>query len=405
MNITLKRYLYVVNGFIILLVLGIGYAWSVFVGPLENHYGWGRAQTSLAFTILMISFALGNLMTGILSRKIPHKRIVQISSVAMGGGMFLTSMVSSIQLLYFTYSIAVGLSIGMVYNAVVSITPRWFPEKQGTITGVLLMAYALSASILGPVCQFMLARIGVPFTFVTLAIIDFLVLFVGSFNLVAPTTKQKELLPQAAARKKNEGIKTEINHWQMLRSKEFYIYFILTVFFISIALSYLNHVVPALENDLLLSAETAALVVSAMSISNGLARPVFGVFYDKTGLTLSLTTLSFIYIFATWTTYFGLWSRTTSLMIIGACGVLFGFGGQGALMPTITRNLFGEKNFSMNFSIVSLVGIVGSVGPSIIGIIQAAHGNYQLAYLMLAIATVIPAILIQLLLFFIKRRK
>jgi len=155
----------------------------------------------------------------------------------------------------------------------------------------------------------------------------------------------------------------------------------------------------------LLSAETAALVVSAMSISNGLARPVFGVFYDKTGLTLSLTTLSFIYIFATWTTYFGLWSRTTSLMIIGACGVLFGFGGQGALMPTITRNLFGEKNFSMNFSIVSLVGIVGSVGPSIIGIIQAAHGNYQLAYLMLAIATVIPAILIQLLLFFIKRRK
>lgn len=403
MNITLKRHLYVVNGFILLLVLGIGYAWSVFVGPLENHFGWGRAQTSLAFTILMISFALGNLTTGILSRKMTHKRIVQISSVVMGGGMFLTSMVSSIQLLYITYSIAVGLAIGMVYNAVVSITPKWFPEKQGTITGILLMAYALSTSILGPVCQYMLAHNGVRFTFVVLAIVDFAVLFVGSFNLVAPTTEQVQLLPQAPVSKK-QGKKIEIDHMQMLKSKVFYIYFILTVFFISEALSYLNHVVPALENDLMLSAETAALVVSAMSISNGLARPIFGIFYDKTGFNLSLTTLSLIFIVATCTAYFGLQSGTTSLMIIGACGVLFGYGGQGALMPTITRDLFGEKYFSMNFSIVSLVGLVGSVGPSIIGLIQAAYGNYQLAYLMLAIATIIPAIFVQLLIFFSKQR-
>jgi OFA family oxalate/formate antiporter-like MFS transporter len=402
-NITLKRYLYVVNGFILLLVLGIGYAWSVFVGPLENHFGWGRAQTSLAFTILMISFALGNFTTGILSRKMTHKRIVQISSVVMGSGMFLTSLVSSIQLLYITYSIAVGLAIGMVYNAVVSITPKWFPEKQGTITGILLMAYALSTSVLGPVCQYMLAHKGVHLTFVALSIVDFVVLFVGSFNLIPPTTKQEQLLPRGPGRK-NQGKKIEMNHWQMLRSKVFYIYFILTVFFVSEALSYLNHVVPALENDLLLSAETAALVISAMSISNGVARPIFGIFYDKTSLTLSLTTLSLIFIVATSTTYLGLLSGRRSLMIAGACGVLFGYGGQGALMPTITRDLFGEKYFSMNYSIVSLVGIIGSIGPSIIGVIQAAHGNYQFAYLMLAIASVIPAILVQLLIFINKQR-
>ncbi len=59
-NVSTRRYVYLVLNFVILLLLGIAYAWSIFVGPLENAYGWTRMQTSLAFTILMVGFSGGS---------------------------------------------------------------------------------------------------------------------------------------------------------------------------------------------------------------------------------------------------------------------------------------------------------------------------------------------------------
>ena len=161
--------------------IGNCYAWSIFVGPLENAYGWTRMQTSLAFTILMVGFSGGSLLAGILAKKIGFSKISMIASLLVGGGLVATAFTSSISVLYVTYGVLAGLGIGMIYNTIVSVIPLWFPDKKGMVTGLLLMGYALSTSILSPICQWLLVSFGPKTTFLTFGILDFVVFLLGSF--------------------------------------------------------------------------------------------------------------------------------------------------------------------------------------------------------------------------------
>src|SRR5579862_8118052 len=49
---------------LITLALGTLYAWSVFVAPLENEFGWNRAQTSMVFTIAVVMLPISAILAG-----------------------------------------------------------------------------------------------------------------------------------------------------------------------------------------------------------------------------------------------------------------------------------------------------------------------------------------------------
>ena len=54
----ISRWWRVAGGLSMNLALGTLYGWSVFVAPLEDRFGWKRADTSMVFTIAVIVFAL-----------------------------------------------------------------------------------------------------------------------------------------------------------------------------------------------------------------------------------------------------------------------------------------------------------------------------------------------------------
>ena len=60
----MNRWLPVVGGVCMNLALGTLYAWSVFVLPLEQEFGWTRAQTSWTFTIAVVTFAASFILGG-----------------------------------------------------------------------------------------------------------------------------------------------------------------------------------------------------------------------------------------------------------------------------------------------------------------------------------------------------
>ena len=63
------RWGYLLLGVVLLLFLGLIYAWSVFRAPLEKEFGWSKAQTSVTFSVSMMMFCLGGLAGGILNGK------------------------------------------------------------------------------------------------------------------------------------------------------------------------------------------------------------------------------------------------------------------------------------------------------------------------------------------------
>ena len=59
---TKTRYLRLLMYVPVLLFLGLIYAWSVFIAPLEAEFGWLRTDTSVTFTVSMCCFCLDSVM-------------------------------------------------------------------------------------------------------------------------------------------------------------------------------------------------------------------------------------------------------------------------------------------------------------------------------------------------------
>lgn len=380
-----KRWLYVINGFIVLLFMGCSFAWSIFVVPLENAYGWTRSETSLAFTLNLVFFSVGSIFTGIASKKLKFSTLLKIAGTLIGVGFFTSSFARKAWQIYLTYSILCGSGIGMGYNCVVSSVPVWFPEKSGMITGILLMGYALSTAILGPVINILIGKVGITQTFVILAVVCAVGIILGSMQVRTPTLDQMELLPKVEKKKSNHNYFTS----EMVKKPIFWLYFILSAILGSIGLGLMNHASPMMIEELKMTATNAALAVSVLSVCNGSGRLIWGIVYDKIGLKKVLILLSSIMFLAGVILYLALTSQSMGLYLLSACVLLFCFGGNATSIPSIMRELFGQRTFSLNYSVLSLNSLVSAFVPTIVGNLQVATGNYHMSLLFLSAILVI----------------
>ena len=64
-----NRWRFLITGVVVSLVLGMIYAWSIFTLPLENAFGWTRAQTSLTFSISIITLSVGMIFSAAASSR------------------------------------------------------------------------------------------------------------------------------------------------------------------------------------------------------------------------------------------------------------------------------------------------------------------------------------------------
>lgn len=142
------------------------------------------------------------------------------------------------------------------------------------------------------------------------------------------------------------------------------------------------------------SATLAASVVSLVSLCNGLARFIFGFFYDKLGVVKSLVLVSFGTLISTIFIFIGLASKSIMVYIIGATLLLFFYGCDATSIPSIMRELFGHHTFSLNYSILSTEAIWAAFFPVIIGSIQGSVHNYVMPSFLLIIFSIINLVIL-----------
>ena len=187
----LNRWVYAVIGVIVLLLAGLVYAWSVISKSIAaSRPDWSAAQLSMTFTLVMAFFCVGCLIAGILAKKTSPKIYVMIAAVLFLAGFLVASTTgTSVIMLYLGFGILCGLGAGFAYNAVMSTMSAWFPDKQGLISGILLMGFGLSAFIVGKIFAAVTPSTGGDewkVTFRVLAIVIFVVMIICSFFFVKP---------------------------------------------------------------------------------------------------------------------------------------------------------------------------------------------------------------------------
>ena len=79
-------WLMVIAGFLVLMVSwGCQFAFSVFLIPLTEHFGWTRANTAGVFSFNILLFGVGSIFSGKLTERFGPRAVVGVGGALMGG--------------------------------------------------------------------------------------------------------------------------------------------------------------------------------------------------------------------------------------------------------------------------------------------------------------------------------
>src|ERR1700733_13010026 len=115
-------------GVLVMILAGTVYAWSNFTQPLIASFGWNATQASLVFGIAIFFIGVGAVFGGRWQDRVgPH----------------------DVWWWDVTYGVIGGFGNGMAYITPVATVTKWFPDKRGLASGMVVMGFGLGAFIYG----------------------------------------------------------------------------------------------------------------------------------------------------------------------------------------------------------------------------------------------------------------
>ncbi len=389
----LNRWVYAVVGVIVLLMAGLVYAWSVMSKSIgASRPDWTKAQLSLTFTLVMAFFCVGCLLAGIFAKKVSPKIYVLLSGVLFLVGFLIAGMTgTSPAMLYVGFGVLCGLGAGFAYNAVMSTMSAWFPDKQGLISGILLMGFGLSAFIVGKVFAAVTPTDGSDAwqsTFKVLGIIIVIVMVICSFFFVKPGADFKP--PVAAKKKETREPACDINTGAMVKKSAFWLYYIWAILISAAGLALVAQATGiATQVGTTVSDGSIATVVGLISICNGLGRVVFGALFDKKGYKLTMILDMIVFVVACAILILALVSGQFAFIVIGFIVGGFAYGGVTPTNSAIISDFFGRTYYSLNFSLINTNLLIASFASTVAGKLYDASGSYMSTiYMMLGVTIV-----------------
>lgn len=366
-----NRWTIVVAAIIIQMCLGAVYAFSVLVPPLETEFKWTRIETSPAFTIALLVFALSMIPAGRLQDKKGPRLLATVGGVLLGLGMVMSSFTSSLLWLYLSYGIIGGLGIGLTYVTPITTCVKWFPDKKGTITGLAVFGFGTGSIIFAPLWTLLIDAMGWRNTFLVTG-----ALFVA---LVIPFAQLLKNPPQDYAPvgwKPPEKMKTkkDFEPLDMVKTVPFLLIWASYWFGTTAGLMVIGHAKQAAMELASLDSVQASLAVSLLGIFNALGRIMWGVLGDKVGREKTLTLIFMVcsaalFVLAT--------VSASSIFVLGILLVGLCFGGFLAIYPALSSDYYGTKNLGVNYGIIFTAYGAGAVlGPIMAGYFKTFANSY-----------------------------
>jgi len=389
-----KRWIHMAAAMLLALFSGIGYAWSVFQSPLMNNFNWQLSAISLTFTIQVLTSTISPVIIGKLQGKIGIGNYLRIGILVYTAGLLATMFTSSIGYLYIIFGIVVGVGLGMLYPCLMAYSTSLFPDKTGMASGLLACAYGSGAVVWAPTAAYLMKMYGILAVFGIFAGLFFLVMMPLSFLIKRPPADFKPALKKVKSAEKAAVRDCE---WrEMLKTPTFYLLVAALTLGAVSGLMVTGHASNILQEVLKYSSETAALLVGVLSVFNALGRLVFGTLSDKAGRFNMMMIL-----FAIIGTAMFLLTRTGGVVfVISLLAISSGYGGFTSMISPLCADHFGMKNLAVNYSFFYVsYGLAGVIGPQLASAIKTASGGYNLAFLTVAIFSVIGFMLILLLKF------
>ncbi len=414
--------MYAVMGVVVLLFAGLVYAWTTFSKPLTNI--WSQDLLTWTSTIVMVFFCLGGFFGGQMQKKgISVKLNLIIAAVLMVVGFLVAGLVGnltgSIIIIYLGFGLLGGLGAGLAYNAILSAVSGWFPDKQGLISGILLMGFGISAFLMGLLyasnVDQMDGKGGIPWyiCFLAIGIGCFVFIMLGALILKKPGIDFVAPAPKEGKKSKNTTAPFEdVTTSQMVKRASFWLMFLwavltsvagLAVVFLGTPIA--TAAVPSLNDN----ASLLAIIVGLISIFNGIGRIIFGGMFDKIGYKATLVIVCAMFIISMGIIILAMVTGSQLILIIAYIVTGLSYGGVTPSQSAFVNKFYGAKNYGQNLPIMTMNLLVASFGTKLVQAVQgglmAGGMSNSGAYIVVLAGVAVICVIAGIIALFIKKPK
>eukprot|EP00092_Neocalanus_flemingeri_P039693 GFUD01043225.1.p1 GENE.GFUD01043225.1~~GFUD01043225.1.p1 ORF type:complete len:450 (+),score=115.12 GFUD01043225.1:98-1447(+) len=139
---------------------GIGYSFGVFLEPLLADLGEGRGVLSMAGSMQVGVYGFSSPVVARIINKYGERRPCMVGAVISAAGLLVASYATGIWTLLLGYSVITGLGFGLMYLPSVVIVSKHFLVRRSLATGIVLCAAGVGTFIMAPLAQLMMEQWG-----------------------------------------------------------------------------------------------------------------------------------------------------------------------------------------------------------------------------------------------------
>jgi OFA family oxalate/formate antiporter-like MFS transporter len=381
------------TGTVMLLCLGLIYAWSIFRSPLTSVFPeWTATQISTTFTISIIFFCVGGFCGGRLSAHLRPKIIILISAAIILAGFCLITLLldadhaaRSLWTLYICYGVLGGFGVGISYNALLSCATRWFPGKAGMASGIMLLGFGVGGLALGSIVNALANSVGIFKVFIILGIGLAVILVIGAIIIKEPPVPQS-----APATSAEPESRKEYPLGETLRTPTFWLLFTYCVIIGIGGLLVINSAATITE-----AFNATGVLGLIISVFNGAGRPILGILSDRIGRGKTMNINATLMLLGGISLLLGSVTDSLAFVIVGLPLIGLSYGGAPSLQSAAIAKFFGMKHYPLNFAAgVFCLTPAAIIGPLVSSKLQEASsatggGKFLTTFVMLIVIAVL----------------
>jgi OFA family oxalate/formate antiporter-like MFS transporter len=383
------------------MIANLQYGWTLFVGPLEAKYHWGRAAIQIAFTIFVLTETWLVPLEGYLVDRFGPTPVVMASGILVGIAWVMNSVADSLAMLYIAAAIG-GIGAGAVYGTCVGNALKWFADRRGLAAGLTAAGFgAGSAATVIPISN-MIKTSGYEAAFLYFGIGQGLIVFLLSFALLERRRRSAPVAPNLQNRFIVVARQTARNFrpMEILKEPVFWVMYVMFVLMAAgglmataqlapIAKDYKIADIPVSLMGLTLPALTFALSIDR--VLNGLTRPFFGWVSDNIGrentmfIAFGIEAIGIVLL--------NIYGEDPLAFVILTGLVFFAWGEIYSLFPSTCTDSFGATYASANAGLLYTAKGTASLLVPLTSVLTAVTGSWHAVFVIAAIMNGIAAVM------------
>jgi MFS transporter, OFA family, oxalate/formate antiporter len=328
------------------MIANLQYGWTLFVGPIDQKFHWGKTAIQTAFTLFVLTETWLVPVEGYLVDRFGPRVVVLGGGILVGAAWAMNSVVTTLPGLYAAACIG-GIGAGAVYGTAVGNSLKWFTDRRGLAAGLTAMGFGAGSALTVVPIDHMIRTAGYEATFFRFGIVQGLVVMICALFLRAPRPGEVPPLPLGA---RTQQTARDYTPGDALRSPSFWILYAMFVMVATGGLMAVAQLAPIAKDFKVANIPVSLLGVTLPALTfaltidrflNGVTRPFFGWVSDHLGrentmfgaFILEGVGILLLLRFAPSPTHFVLLSGL----------VFFAWGEIYSLFPATCADIFGRK--------------------------------------------------------------